>query len=421
VAAHETLAALALDGNDWNEYVVKSSHPIDLAHADLSNRDLRGRLFRNCDLVAASFECANIDGCVFEQCDLTAADLRDVSCVGANWAGVKLVRASLDRAVFRKCVFRDVVLEELEAEELFLGDCQLSDCTIAAITLRESQFVDIRVVESRVRAVSGSKATLRDVYFGDSTITDLELEESVAELCWFERCAVERWRASTGRVSKCRFRGCDLTSFEFGENVAADLDLSESVIDATDLRCLDLPTAVLLNSAVKRCSWPPQRGRVSWFGRYQPSTNLMRQPVQDLSGVAPLVRREIADAQFLVARNAHAGRFWQRGALRLWGALAGYGQSVTRLGLWSAVAVFVDVAIALAWRSFGESGHVPHHDMWNLIRVLAAAFVGLDTTSAPHSPQSETTLIVAARIEGFVVLGLLIGVASNKLAKLSSE
>jgi hypothetical protein len=61
-----------------------------------------------------------------------------------------------------------------------------------------------------------------------------------------------------------------------------------------------------------------------------PNANLLGQPVQDIKGLTPSLRREIADAQYLKEKLAIENKI-SKFFLSIWGLTTGYGQSLIRL------------------------------------------------------------------------------------------
>jgi hypothetical protein len=197
------------------------------------------------------------------------------------------------------------------------------------------------------------------------------------------------------------------------------LDLTGSTLRNVSLRDFDLPHSVMLDVVVVECDWPRQCGTTSLLGKYQPSPYLLRQPIQDLRGLSPLLRREIADAQYLAEMHAQPGGAIRNTWLRIWGASSAFGTSLTRLSLVAGSAMLL---IALVILLIDKHLFVWPPDL-KLIRdeflIVGASLFGIGTS--PQVTTGRDLLLPVARILGFIFLGLWIGVAANRLGRLSSE
>jgi len=330
----------------------------------------------------------------------------------------------LSRAVLRRSTLVRVDIKEVTWAELFVGDCIVDKCSLSDARLHRTRFAEIvssrtkildaigeDVVISRCKFVECEFATIQ---FGPSDVQASEIKNSVMRCCTFFGGPFNDNALVQSTLSRLELRSSD----------AKNLDFTGSMLIEVDLTWLNLPSAVLLDSAVINCLWPEQNGRITTTGCYKPSPHLVAQPVQDVKGVSPLLRREIADAQFLVTKLARASHAGARFALRAWGATSAYGQSLIRLTVWSCIAVAFNAVLLLSGRGqifrFGSDHHLDFTLVAKPLDIVVRSFLGLGGEPM-HLTIVDQTVLVVARVEGFVALGLWISIAAMKVSRLSSE
>jgi hypothetical protein len=158
---------------------------------------------------------------------------------------------------------------------------------------------------------------------------------------------------------------------------------------------------------------------------------LLGQAVQDLRGLSPRLRREVADAQYVDELHASATNVLRRIGLRAWGATTVYGQSIARLSIATGLLI---LTLTTLFFVAGSSANSPNsspseavmetssaYDAASANQALAAvleAFFGLGSDSYAGW---SAVIIVVARVAGFVILGLWISIAAQMLARLSAE
>jgi hypothetical protein len=279
--------------------------------------------------------------------------------------------------------------------------------------------------------VSGSHVSLDKVEFNDGRMRAVELVDSTysrfdlgrVELtkCKFDRSNFSRCAWSDGTLNDVSFRQGKLVDVAFPDCTVADLDFTQATLEGIDLREIGLGSAVLLDAAFVQCSWPEQRGKVKVLGAYSPSPFLVAQPVQDFKGVGALLRRDIADSQYLVERLGRGGTLLTRAMLRLWGLVSCYGQSLRRLIAVSLMAIaFGAIVVTLNEHSLRTAFDHPY-EFWSALNVSARSFASVSVNTGGSSSTLVTAVRVAERILGFLALGFWISIASRSLSRLSSE
>jgi uncharacterized protein YjbI with pentapeptide repeats len=375
----EALERLLYSAESWRQYVEQAPEQIDLSFADLNGADLRGRKFIGCDLTGARLEAANLDGATFTRCTLTGASLSDASLVGCEFSKVDFRNASLVRAIMRNCTMREVDLSGSRLTSTY-GSC------------------------SEFSATKMSRVALDDTVFDSVTFSDVVLADLTAQRVRLNKVTLQR-----STVEKCQISVGEILDCTFANSTEADISQ------------LDPPTAVLLNCALIACIWPPQEGQVTWSGRYVPNSRLIAQPVQDIRGVPPVMRRHIADAQYLVRRLASAASIWERIPLRMWGITSAYGQSLGRLTVASALVIITHTLLLL-----GATGHLSDAKpdlpiLGDQMVAITMAFLGLGGSDQALDSTWSGAILLSARIFGLIGFGLWITIAATNLGRLSSE
>jgi uncharacterized protein YjbI with pentapeptide repeats len=405
----------------WESYRQSVDGPIDLAGADLHGAELKDRVLANCDMSAANLTDANLDGAQFRNTKLSATVLDNSSLVRCSFVNTNFSHSNISRSVIRLSTFRRCAIENLDVQSGFIGECTITDSQISNLDYAKGTFVKLTLIDTRIAELKGAACHLSGCRFERCSISGMNLYDSIVEECCFDESALSDSRIQGPQFSKNSLTRCQISRFAIGSENVSDLDLTASALRDVVLSDLGLPTAVLLDTAVTGCQWPAQRGRVTLTGRYIPNSSLLRQPVQDLKGVPPLIRRDIADSQYLVTRLAHRPSFPDTILMRLWGCTSAYGQSLTRLLACSAIAILFDAAaLVLATGRECETFRKPIIFI-DVLGAAARSFVGIGVTSNLFSSLPAEILIIAARIAGFAALGVWIAVAAQKISRLSSE
>lgn len=283
-----------------------------------------------------------------------------------------------------------------------MDGCLFRECEVERVEFGPSFVMNSAVFErSRIRGMNCANSQIVGIRLKDSTCSDLRLTGTpvtklVGRSSEFVNLSLDGQRLDGSRFSNCLIDNAFVAELSPGETP-------------------------LVNCTLVRCTWPEQSPSVSWLGRYTPASGLLAQPVQDLSGLPPRLRRKIADAQYLEQLHGEAGTWVRRAGLRLWGASTTFGQSLRRLTMWSTALIAVlALGLPLADGSASSLSNAP--GAWRqAAQVTTMSFLGLDTELSGRYVGAQAVVVFIARLFGFFVLGLWIGVAVNKLGRLSSE
>jgi uncharacterized protein YjbI with pentapeptide repeats len=428
----EAIASIRSGPLAWHRYHEHDRRP-DLSFGILDNADLRGMRLSSCSLVSAQLENANLDGATFESCDLTGATLTNASVVRARFINCCLTNVDMSECIIRDTIFKDCSFLHTEFRQ----------CQMTGVTVDESSFEEVTTVGWLWKDVSMKSCTFRKIVAEQACIQSSRVQGSAFEEVDFTGSTLQSFVISHSTVARvicrdtslrdCALTDCKCNALEFIPSSVVGLDLSNSVVFALKVEQIGLQTANLLNTALVDCCWPPQGGRITSLGTYIPSPFLVRQPAQDIRGLEPLLRREIADAQFLVALHARARNTATRMLLRFWGLTSCFGQSLWRLASVSFLCITIlallatvhaHLAIALALPSGSQLAHniVEELDTFaNAFCELGTNFLGLELSSTYLKHQGLNTYPLVARVSGFFALGVWISVAANRLGKLSAD
>jgi uncharacterized protein YjbI with pentapeptide repeats len=417
----EALERLLYSAESWRQYVEQAPEQIDLSFADLNGADLRGRKFIGCDLTGARLEAANLDGATFTRCTLTGASLSDASLVGCEFSKVDFRNASLVRAIMRNCTMREVDLSGSRLTSTYGSCSEFSATKMSRVALDDTVFDSVTFSDVVLADLTAQRVRLNKVTLQRSTVEKCQI--SVGEIldCTFANSTVRDWTSEGGTFIGVEFDGCRVRRLALPGAEVRDLYFSNSTVTEADISQLDPPTAVLLNCALIACIWPPQEGQVTWSGRYVPNSRLIAQPVQDIRGVPPVMRRHIADAQYLVRRLASAASIWERIPLRMWGITSAYGQSLGRLTVASALVIITHTLLLL-----GATGHLSDAKpdlpiLGDQMVAITMAFLGLGGSDQALDSTWSGAILLSARIFGLIGFGLWITIAATNLGRLSSE
>lgn len=443
MASPEAVECLRQGGDAWKEFVGRPrTGLIDLRFADLEGCDLRERDFVHCDLSGAQMAGANLDHTSFVNTVVTGAQFINASLVRSTWRDVKAARVSITHAIVRSSDFIGVEFTTLEAASVVIVDTRFQRCQLTDVSVQDSEFKDVTFDETKIRRLQGAETQLvHCMHINQCDLVDWSFDSSLLAECSFNGCRISQWTMMDTNVSDATFKLCDLAhvnlvqgrfsdceisqsqilDMSFNSTQVVGLDLSGSTVKQGNLTNYDLATCVLLHTAFVACEWPTQAGRVTWTGAYIPSPYLLRQPVQDVYGVSPTLRREIGDAQYLMKTSEQLHGLGERLLFRFWGATTEFGQSLVRLTCFSVFLVLVHTIALLA--SSGATVQWNWSVTSQLIKevgVVGQSFLGFGQVPTSSGRPLASAIQLSDRIAGFLCLGLWISIASTRISRLSS-
>lgn len=418
----EAVSALLSGTADWDVYrKAQGTAEIDLALVDdFRGADLQGRTITGCDLTGSDFTGANLDGAKLSHSKVNGTCFDSASLVACDLSGLQGTGPS-----FHGCIFRQTTVESTRLVEADFSESRFTHAIIASSQFLHcgfdgAEFRDLTLTGTKLSASQGTRLSLATCRLDNCDILACSFEEGCFSETEFHACALRDTRYQRGSFTGCALIDCELRNVTFEAVQIRDCDFSGSQLTGIDLRTIDLASASLLKTAFVACTWPEMKGSITLGGGYRRSPHLPRQPVQDTNGVPPMLRRDIADAQYIDELLTAAKGPLRQILLRAWGFTSGYGQDLTRLMAVTAVIIAVHAIAFLAFQGKLVGWHVPN------VRLLASslgtfALASLGITPSTQPPGAAGALITSARIFGFIIFGIWISIAANKVSKLGSQ
>jgi len=386
--------------DEWEKYRLSISGPIKFLAENIKDLDLSGK---------------NLSNCVFS---------------GGSLKNVRLIRCDLSNAVFEH-----IVMDSVHLLSSNLSNTQFSNVQYRFSNIEKSQFNKCRFYNLNLFTVQIKSCNFNSCIFGENTSFDtVDFDGADFSRCKFYdmsfgmKCVLANsniWRSelksvkfNNSTLKVVKFFKSDLLSCNFNEMEIESIDLSWCSIVKMKLQELNL-TNTIFNSTYfdNSCEWPKQTGKTSLTGGYKESQYLLKHPVQDVRGLSPVLRRDIADAQYL--RELQKNRkFIFNVFFRIWGATTCYGQSISRLSL-CVVSIVTMLCILYVLPDFIFD---PNPSSWDsACYSILSFFIGFDTSIQSVVNTWQYCLLLIARLFGLVFMGLWIGITANKLGKLSAE
>lgn len=437
----EAMEYLIQSSDDWERYRAQTnSNYRDLKLAFFEDANLRGRKFDGCDLTGTVFDGCNLDGASFCQSILDKVTFVDCSMVACRFTDTVLSDSKIKSSVMRSCVIDSVAISNLSIEEL----------SIEFASIRKSSLNDVKA-----KIINITRTEIESLRVEDAQFEELKIVGSIAENSSFIRVLLLRSEFDSLTCKKCllhevafhemdlrdtSFLYCELSKVVITKSKCTRVNFQGSTISRVDLSFDGFEGSGLLGVSLVDCVIPSQLGKVSILGKYLPSPQLMRQPVQDIKGIDPYLRREIADAQYLVELQRRATLASQLVALRAWGMTSNFGQSARKLLLFTISTVLIQTLTMLtlfiytsydfqlvsaevqgvSYREFLRELLIAIRDS---IAICASEFVGISDIQGDDWTKSSIAraIRVTCRITGLLLLGVWISLVANKLGKLSSQ
>jgi uncharacterized protein YjbI with pentapeptide repeats len=419
MASIEAREALLASSAVWDDFSRQQTGPlIDLSFANLEEADLRGRNLTRCDFRGAIMRSANLDGSTICDSILTGADVTAASLVECEINRVRGRDVQLVDVVIRSSQITSLWLEQGRAMSAHLTELRFVDSHLTGIDLSGATLLHIVTENTSFRGIRARKIDIQKCRSTKSIVQDWKLDHGSVCNCTFHDCDIANLDLLHGQMTDTRIINCRVSKLNSDGCEVSALNLQGSSISDTNVISLGPDTAVLLDTAFVNCEWPRQKGRVGIFGRYTPSPFLLRQPIQDVRGVPPLVRRDAADAQYLV-RRLNGGGMWSQFGLRIWGATSAYGQSLSRLTVFMMMVALFHSLVLLFSRDQLFGLHPSPKLLYDVISESLLVFLALSDKQPTQT--LPAVVYLSLRICGFIALGIWISIASNRVSRLASE
>lgn len=433
--------ALLREGRDaWNAWRgVEADVVPDLKLADLTECDLSGYIM-DCALLdganmlavtaeGTSFRNASMRGVQVISCDFARATLVDTVMEESTLRGVVLVGCQARNARLQNTVLIHADMRRMDLSGADFRGAKIVDCTASALTALDASWLDAHV--ERCRFAHGRLDRLRVV---GSTLIECDFTDaSLAGACitTTELLTCSFAGAACGSI---QVRDCGLVNCEF-----CNADLGRAQLIGVDFDTNAFQLARLAGAEIVAPRITIQRARASWAGRLIVPRAVFDQPVQDVTGLDPQLRRDIADVQFLRTVEARSRASWPSSiAFRLWGVSSQFGQSLARCLV---MAMLLLMALTIA------SGHVrfsldqetatittsaagtdsfvqlrtPRYlEPASAVYMAASMLVGFEPVGFEPVDLWGQLLIISGHVAGFTVMGVIISVVVTRFARLGA-
>ena len=289
--------------------------------------------------------------------------------------------------------------------ELF--DAALNAPRLTAADLSHANLSRLKLASAHLERANLAGADLSLTDLSDANLTSAR----------FEQAQLNRTRLTNADLTNARLAGADFTH----------ADLSEATIHQVDLTSVDFKDSKLFATRITEPTWWFELPTINTRGDVFFQPRLPEHPVQDILGLPPVLRRQIADLQYL--RD-----MWRRASpaarvlMWLWGLTCRFGQSV---GRWAIVSIVVTTLFAILYMGIPLNMPMHHLENGQLIPVIAKPdfgralyfsvstlmTLGLGDEVAVEPIGRAITCIEV--VVGYVMLGGLLSILANKLARLS--
>ena len=291
---------------------------------------------------------------------------------------------------------------------------------------------------------------LYDHAIGGARLSGMRLDDTDLSRMNLRGAQLDRAHLSRANLSQADLRGanllnarlegaiCNRANFTDAELSGATLNkadltacnLSSAQLHQNDLTAVDFRDALLFGTRITQPTWWVALPRPGAPGEILFQPGLPEHPVQDVLGLPPVLRRQLADVQYI--RDMHrkassAGRL----LMWLWGITCLYGQSAIRWALFSAM-----VAVLFAFLYMAVPLSMPYHHLADDVDMIVAPEVArpdfgralwlsistlMTLGLGDEVPVTGFGRFIAAAevILGYVMLGGLLSIFANKFARLS--
>ena len=403
----------ATDWQNTQSHIIKMNTRVNASLWILEDINLSGFIFMKCDFQGARIVNANLDNCEFKECTFSNCVFENISFVGTQ--------------IF-DCKFNDSEIKTSVVRRTLLNNCIITDTIIHDIELSVSKFFSVDLMRNNLSSIRANNNNFESCSFEltqfDSTINENVMFKHIT----FSKCEFTKSEFIKSELIKCEFSDISLTNIVFQSSNAHSSKVVRSKINksnftgcnfisgtfiCTDLNEMQINAMGFLDSSFIECIWPNQAYTISFMGKYRPSPNLLRQPVEDIRGLSPTLRSVIRRSQLVDEMVKNERSFLKKMGLWFWAVTSAYGRSLTRLTtLCLAVILFFSILFVIF--SYPEVFWAnPIGTLIDAIKCTTLSLVGIEYSLEIMS-RSQKNIIITMRFIGLVFFGLWIGVAANK-------
>lgn len=420
----EIISVLQKSNNEWRQFqseYLKDHSRIDISQWIISNKDMNGYHFINCDFRGAILSYVNFDSSTFTNCRMFGCSLELLSLVRVKIENIILEDVYIEKCTFRQSSLARVELTRVTGNELTLADSYVKNLDSMELSIKNSRLK--RVVEKNIQK---KRNTLQNIQVEDILCDGLEISD-----CRLNRCSCDKVEATNMHIYGGEIDECQITDLQANGSKISGVNIHNLQIEhgnfinglfiKINLKEIGLEKIGLMQTAVVDCEWPTQTYQISWWGKYIPSKYLLRQPVEDIIGISPKLRHEIQRAQLVDETHKSCKSVFTKMWLWFWGMTTEYGRSLTRLTFLYAIMLII---MTLLFISYSPS-EVLSNSFLECFRegclYIIFNFIGISMDSAIVFSISleQRIILVVDRIFGIIFLGLWTGIAANKIGSIN--
>jgi uncharacterized protein YjbI with pentapeptide repeats len=391
------LSGLTLSREEFEDSAIwdSKSEKVDLSGIDLSGASMHRATLLEVNLRSATLERADLLGATLDRVDMNRAVLRRASLARSSLNRVKLREANLEGAIFTSSRLEKTDLERANLRNVSwtyarlmtvhmteavseYGDfvnCEIRDSDLNKTDFNHSDFSETRLENVRLRGsrLKKSKFTLARLH--NILFTEADLENSILSGAQLADCSFRRSHLRAANLQSVRLRKCDLRWADFrNANVAGIVYNRWSYYQGI---------------RVDGCYGSPRFVR---FARDQEFIEEIRGSSQDL-------------------------RYWF--FYLPWLISSDCGRSFM---LWAGWSVFIALVFAIRYWSMGPEhlnlGYLDH-SYWSMLYYSVVTFTTLGFGDIVPKTEGAAIWVMLEVAIGYVMLGGLISIFSNKLARRS--
>jgi uncharacterized protein YjbI with pentapeptide repeats len=308
-----------------------------------------------------------------------AVELRGAWLVDADLRGVDLTGRDLSRAD----------LSRADLREATLVGADLTGATLHGTRLEGAELAGAKLVGAHLEAAEATSAG-----FGRADLTGATLFGGTFDHASFVEAKLDGVDARTASLSGARLKQASLLGADFDRATLVEAELSGSAVTGASFDDADL-----------------RRSRLRLLEDFE-RASFLRSDVRDVdfSG-AYLLRRHILDENFLdeFRRRGH----WNTVMYWLWWVTSDCGRSLFRWGLWIiAISALFGVAYQFVDVDFGDSPTWLSPYYYSVVTLTSLGYGDV----LPQGVGAQA-LAMSEVVVGYVMLGGLISIFANKLAR----
>jgi len=398
--------AVSPEGELWDAAEGDGHGAAHLANANLDKADLR-----HAKLAGANLRHAHLHGT-----NLMHADVRGTNFLYARLAGATLVLSDARYAEFQGAAMAQVQLGSIKADGASFRGAHLTRSDFQQASLTSANFENATLDDAKM-----TRAEMREASMVGASLLRTQLDSVSLEFAKLIGADL-----SGARLFNARLKHADLSRAKLD---GANLDgacLDDAILHRVDLNQTDFSDATLFGARISDPTWWLELPRATLAGTIFPP-RLPQHPIQDVLGLPPVLRRRISDIQYLRDLHERCGPMG-RAAMWLWGLTCSFGQSLGRWWCCSGVAIllFTFMAMSLpfniATRSV-QDGHavsgIAHPDFPQALYFSIVTFTTLGYGDLSPATNTGRLCVAMGVFAGYMLLGGLISILANKLARLS--